>query len=97
VKKLVFVAALVVSCPAFAADFESVAFERLAYELSAASSPAARVDSVSAYVDALDRLGVTPKSARGCLIGALSGAASDLCKSAKIEARSGGAGTGGAD
>ena len=96
-KKLVFVSAVLISSPALAADFESVAFERLAYDLSMAPNSAAKVDSVSAYFDSLDRLGVTPTSSRECLNSALGGTASDLCKSAKVAARSGGAGTGGAD
>jgi hypothetical protein len=97
-KKLILVAAFLTSVSAFAADYESVAIERLSYELTKAPDLSAKVNSLIAYFDSLNRLGVAPQSANGCLNSALKNGSLDGCLSVKALARTaGGAGTGGAD
>ncbi len=96
-KKLVFVVLALISSPTLATDFDALAFERLNYDLANASDSSAKLDSILGYFDSLNRLGTGPMSTRKCLVLALSGRGTSECKSVNLLARSGGAGTGGAD
>jgi hypothetical protein len=70
----------------------------LSYELTTAPDVSAKVNSLSAYFESLDRLGFAPQSVNGCVNSALKSGSLDGCLSVKAQARTaGGAGTGGAD
>jgi hypothetical protein len=83
--------------PAFCHDLESAAFERLAYEVSKSNDASVRMDSISAYLDSMDRIGTMPSSTEACIHSSLEGTPGSSCKSLALMARGGGGTTGGTD
>ncbi len=93
-KTWIFVLSCFAGQAALATDQDSIAIERLSYELSKANAPVEKLESAFAYFELLDRNGSKPKSAAGCLKSIFNADSLGLCGA--VSARSGG-GTGGVD
>lgn len=96
-KSLAIISGLLLSSVAFADSIEAIALERLSYEIASADKAEDKLGSLAAYFDTLGRVGASAKSQSGCVKSVLFGKVSGLCAVGGVQARSGGAGTGGAD